>query len=293
MILVVGATGSLGGEIARRLLGAAETVRVLVRPGSAYSELVEAGAEPAVGDLKDIASLRAACGGMDAVVSTATAAGRGGDDTIDSVDDRGYRNLIQAASAEGVRHFVFVSALGAANESPVPLLQAKGRTEQLLASSGMTWTVLQPNLFMDTWLPMVIGGPALSGNPVTLVGEGRRVHSMVAMGDVVSYALAALVREEAVDARLFIGGPDAISWRDAIAAFERELGREIPVHTVAPGEPLPGMPDAVNGLFQTLETYDSPLDMSQISAAYGIPPTPVASFVHDLLARSASAQESH
>lgn len=62
-----------------------------------------------------------------------------------------------------------------------------------------------------------------------------------------SYAAAALEREEANNQRLVIGGPDAISWRDAVAAFEHELGREIPVRTVRPGEPIPGMPELDRG----------------------------------------------
>ena len=146
--------------------------------------------------------------------------------------------------------------------------------------SAMTWTILQPNLFMDTWLAMAVGGPALAGQPVTLVGEGRRRHSMVAMRDVVSYAVAALGRDESNNQRLVIGGPDAISWRDAVAAFERELGREIPVRTVRLGEPVPGMPEQVNRLFQMLETYDSPLDMAAMAVTYGVTPTELKDFVH-------------
>ena len=145
--------------------------------------------------------------------------------------------------------------------------------------SAMTWTILQPNLFMDTWLPMAVGGPAHAGEPVTLAGEGRRRHSMVAMRDVVSYAVTALEHDGAHNQRLVIGGPDAISWRDAVAAFESQLGREIPVHTVGPGEPVPGMPEQVNGLFQMLETYDSPLDMSALAATFGVTPTGLEDFV--------------
>ena len=280
MILVVGATGNLGGSIARALLAGGKKVRILVRPGSSYADLVRDGAEPVTGDLKEPASLHAACAGVDAVVTTANAIGRGGEDTIESVDLHGNQHLIEAAEAEGVHRFIFTSVLGASADSPVPFIQAKGATEQRLTKSAMTWTILQPNLYMDSWLPMAVGGPALAGQPVTLVGEGRRRHSMVAMGDVVSYALAALERDEANNQRLVIGGPDAISWRDAVAAFEHELGREIPVRTVRPGEPVPGMPDQVNGLFQALETYDSPLDMSALSATYGVTPTRLEDFVH-------------
>lgn len=279
MILVVGGTGSLGGSIARRLLVEGNEVRILVRPGSSYEDLVADGAQAVTGDLKDPASLRAACAGTDAVVTTANAIGRGGEDTIESVDRQGNQHLIEAAEAEGVRRFVFISVLGASTESPVPLIRAKAEAEERLTRTAMTWTILQPNLFMDIWLPMAIGAPALAGQPVTLVGDGRRRHSMVAMGDVASYAVAALEHDEADNQRLLIGGPEAISWRDAIAAFEHELGREIPVRTVPAGDPVPGMPEQVNGLFQLLETYDSPLDMNATAATFGVTSTALGDFV--------------
>lgn len=183
MILVVGATGQLGGTIAQMLLDRERPVRILVRPGSAYSDLVAGGAEAVIGDLKDPASLVSACQGVHAVITTANATARGGDDTIESVDRVGNRNLVDAATAAGVDIFVFVSALGASPNHPMELLRAKGETEQHLRDSAMAWTVLQPNMFLDK-LPMaVVGGPALAGQPVTLVGEARRVHSMVAMRD--------------------------------------------------------------------------------------------------------------
>ena len=112
---------------------------------------------------------------------------------------------------------------------------------------------------------------------------------MVAMADVVAYAVAALERDEAINQRLLIGGPDAISWRDAVAAFEHELGRGIPVRTVPLGDPVPGMPDQVNGLFQVLKTYDSPLDMSAMAATYGVTPTPLKDFVHAFVSTATSS----
>lgn len=292
MILVAGATGNLGGSIARALLAEDQKVRVLVRPGSSYADLVRDGAEPVIGDLREPASLHAACAGVDAVVTTANAVGRGGEDTIESVDLHGNRHLIEAADAEGVGRYVFISVLGASTDSPVPLIRAKGEAEQRLVESAMTWTILQPNLYMDTWLPMAVGGPALAGQPVTLVGEGGRRHSMVAMRDVVSYVVAALDREEANNRRLLIGGPDAISWRDAVAAFEQELGRELPVRTVSPGEPVPGMPEEVNGLFQLLETYDSPLDMTAMAVTYGVTPTELRDFVRAFVSTATSSGHS-
>ena len=126
MILVVGATGQLGGLIASTLLDRGKQVRILVRSGSSYDHLVAAGAEPVTGDLKDAASLATCCAGVEAIVSTANAALRGGDDTVESVERQGNRNLIDAAATAGVGHFVFTSVLGASPDSPVPFVQAKG-----------------------------------------------------------------------------------------------------------------------------------------------------------------------
>jgi NADH dehydrogenase len=86
MKLVVGATGHLGGRIARQLLQHGNAVRVLVRPDSRYQPLVEAGALPVFGDLKDRASLDAAVRGVDVLVTTANAVAATGADTIESVD---------------------------------------------------------------------------------------------------------------------------------------------------------------------------------------------------------------
>ena len=73
MILVVGATGYLGGMITRRLLAQGREVRVLVRPGSDYRPLVEAGVAPALGDLRQRDTLDVACRGVDTVITTAIA----------------------------------------------------------------------------------------------------------------------------------------------------------------------------------------------------------------------------
>src|SRR5680860_314989 len=97
MILIVGASGQLGGLIAHRLLDNAKAVRILVRSGSSYDALVTAGAEVVAGDLKDATSLRLACRRIDAVITTANATARGGEDTIESVDLVGNRNLVDAA----------------------------------------------------------------------------------------------------------------------------------------------------------------------------------------------------
>lgn len=283
MILVVGATGQLGGLITSRLLQRGEDVRILVRPGSSPEGFIAAGARPTTGDLKDPPSLRAACANVDTVITTANATARVSPDTIDSVDRHGNLNLIEAAEAAGVHRFVFVSALGADPGHPLPLLSAKGEVEQRVQASAMAWTVLQPNVFMDKLIPIVVGAPAVAGQPITLVGSGERHHSFVAMSDVASYAVASLDHEASPRSALVIGGPQPISWADVISSFESELGRQLPVHTVSPGEAAQILPAFVVDLLSALDAYDSPLEMHELRAAYQVEPTPLTDYVRTYL----------
>ena len=271
MILVAGATGQLGGIITRRLLAQGQPVRILVRPQSSFQPLVEAGGQPVFGDLKDRASLDPACEGIETLITTANSARRGGEDNVQTVDLAGNRNLIDAAKAAGVKQFIFTSALGADINSPVPFIQAKAKTEAYLRDSGMMYTILAPNAFMDMWVGMVIGVPLQAGQPVTLVGEGRRKHSFIAVRDVAAFATAAVGHPKAMNQYLAIGGPEALSWRDVVATFERVLDREIPVQYVSPGEPVPALPE---GMMQQamagMEMYDSPLDMTEAASTFGV-----------------------
>jgi len=281
MILVVGSTGRVGGMITRTLLGQDRQLRILVRPGSDHHALVAAGAESALGDLKDPASLAVACRGVDTVITTASAGERGGDDTAQSVDLDGNANLIEAARAAGVRQFIFVSALLARADHPVPVPRAKALTEAALRASGLTYTIVAANAIADVMFPLVVGYPLSVGKPVTLVGEGRRRHTFIAARDVAAFATAAVDHPSALNRRIEIGGPDALSWRDVLAAYERTLGRPIPVQWIPPGEMLPDLPPApgltplVSGLLAALETFDTPLDMTEVSRTFGVTPTTI------------------
>jgi len=264
-----------------------------VRPGSDHHALVAAGAESALGDLKDPASLAVACRGVDTVITTASAGERGGDDTPQTVDLEGNANLIEAAHAAGVKQFVFVSALIARPDHPVPVLRAKALTEAVLRDSAFAYTIVAANGIADVMFPLVVGYPLSVGKPVTLVGEGRRRHSYIAARDVAAFATAAIDHPAALNRRIEVGGPEALLWRDVVAAYERALGRPIPVQWIAPGELLPDLPPApgltqlVSGLMAALETFDTPLDMTEVSRTFGVTPTTI----DELLAERQAAEK--
>ena len=295
MILVIGATGIVGGMITRRLLEQSKEVRILVRNNSPSAQLaqdgratpaeslIEAGPQPVHGDLRDRASLDAAVEGVETVVSTANSAGRGGEDNPRSVDLEGNRNLIEAARDAGVEHFIFVSALGADPDHPVPFMQAKGQSEASLRESGMEYTILAPTPFMEVWAAVVVGMPALQDQPVTLVGEGRRRHSFISNRDVAAFAVAAVDDSAARNQYLAIGGPEPLTWRDVVATYERVLGRPISVQFLAMGEPVP-LPDPMPGILAGMETYDSAIEMDEISRTFDVPLTRLETFAREQVA---------
>lgn len=290
MILIVGATGVVGGMVARRLLEQEKEVRILVRENSPSEQmapqgmatsaqsLIEAGAESVYGDLKDENSIRRAVEGVQTIVSSANSALRSGEDNVQNVDREGNRRLIETAATSGVEHFIFISALGATLDSPNDFMRAKAETEQRLRDSGMDYTIVAPTAFFENWPAMVVGMPALQGQPVTLVGEGRRRHSFISNRDVAAFAVAAVDHPQARNQYLPLGGPQALSWREVVATYERVLGRDIPVNWVTPGDPVPGLPDPMPALLAAQETYDSAVPMAETAAQYGVELTALEDF---------------
>lgn len=274
MILVVGASGSLGGSIAQALLAQGKPVRILTRNPLACSALVQAGATPVEGDLKDPPSLAQAVTGITTVITTANAAQRGGSDTFESVDLVGNQNLIEAAKAAAVKQFIFTSAFTADADSPDPFMSFKGRTEQTLAGSGMNYTILAPHIFMEVWFGMVIGTALQSGEAVTLVGRGDKRHSFVSAGDVAAVALAAVGNAAAIDRRIPIGGPEAVSWTEVVRRVARVMGRDLPVTYVPIGSPLP-IPRATWNLMYATEMFEADISTSEVTEKFGVSLTPL------------------
>jgi NADH dehydrogenase len=256
-----------------------------VREGSDDRGLIEAGAETAFGDLKNPSSLERATKGIDVIITTASAGQRGGADNPISVDLEGNAHLIGAAREAGVRQFIYISALTATVDSSVPLPRAKARTEITLRESGLTFTILAANGIMDVMLPIVIEAPVNAGKPVTLIGEARRRHSFVAARDIAAFAVAAVEHPKALNSKIPVVGPDAVSWRDIIAEYDRQLERNTPLRFVAPGEllpdlpPAPGLTELVSGLLAALESFDTPADTSKTAHTFGVTLTTLEAFV--------------
>ena len=147
-VLVVGGTGTLGRQIARRALDEGHEVRCMVRSPRKAPFLQEWGCELTRGDLLEPASLDYALDGVDAVIDAATS--RPNDpQSVYVTDWDGKLNLLRACERAGVKRFVFLSLLGAEQHRDVPLMDIKYCTEKLLKESDLDYTILQGAAFMQ------------------------------------------------------------------------------------------------------------------------------------------------
>jgi uncharacterized protein YbjT (DUF2867 family) len=222
-LLIVGATGTLGRQIARRALDEGLEVRCLVRSLRRAAFLKEWGAELVVGNICNPSTLPAALEGVTAVIDAATA--RATDSlSIKRVDWDGQVALIQAAVAAKVERFIFFSILGAENYPNVPLMEIKRCTELFLAESGLNYTILRPAGFMQGLIGQY-AIPVLEGQPVWMTGESSPVAYMDTQ-DVAKFAVRALSVPETSKHTFPIVGSRAWSGKEIISFCERQSGKE-------------------------------------------------------------------
>jgi NADH dehydrogenase len=236
--LVVGATGFVGGPVVHQLRARDRDVRALVRRGAGHpgaGPLAEAGVEVFDGDLTDPASVARACLGVDTVVCTATAMPNAGGDALQRIDHDGVLNLIEAAGDAGARRFVYTSySRNIRTESPLSL--AKRACESRLESGPMEYAVLRPSVFMEVWLGPHLGFDAANAR-ARIYGDGKAPVSYISGRDVAAFAVAAATRPGALREKVQIGGPEPLSQLDAVAEFERVLGRPMALEFV----PVPAL----------------------------------------------------
>ena len=147
-VILVGATGDLGGRTALALRARGKLIRALVRPGSEVSGLPKEGVEVVRGDMLDPASLDRAMSGVSAVVSTAIGYSRRKKGDSLRTDFEGNHNLVDAAKRTRVPRFVFLSILACDQAPDVPHFWAKKVTEDYLQAQGVPFIALRPGAFL-------------------------------------------------------------------------------------------------------------------------------------------------
>ena len=207
MILVVGASGFLGREATKLLLDEGQQVRAMTRTPATVEDLKKLGAEVIQGDLIDPSSLKRACKGVDRVLAAAHSLFGKGKYKSEAVDDRGHRALIEAAKAAGVAHFVYTSMFGVTPDHPIDFCRTKGRIEEYLKASGLSYTILRPSAFMEWHAHIFNGKSILEKGKTSLIGTGNKPRNFIAVHDVAQFAVQALLDPKLKNRTINIGGP--------------------------------------------------------------------------------------
>ena len=230
-VLVVGGTGTLGRQIARRALDQAHQVRCMVRSPRKAAFLQEWGCELTRGDLLEPESLDYALEGQAAVIDAATARASDSGSAYD-IDWTGKQNLFAACGRAGLARVVFVSLLEAEQHRKVPLMDIKACTEQWLMASDFEYTILRCVAFMQGLISQ-FAIPVLESQTVWVSGEPTPIAYMNTQ-DVARFAVAALDHPETVRRAFPVVGPRAWTTGEITQLCERFSGKDARVFRVPP-----------------------------------------------------------
>lgn len=293
MNLVVGATGMVGMEVCRLIAASGKPLKVLVRRSSdpvKVDNLRRLGATVVEGDLRDRDSLQAACDGVQAVISTASAmpfAYLPGDNTPQSVDHDGCLSLVDAARDAGIGQFVYVSF--PQMEVSFPLQDAKRAVEGRLRHSGLTFTILRPTYFTEVWLSPAVGFE-YANCKATVYGSGDNAISWISFLDVAQFAVASLDNPAARNATLELGGSEALSPRQVVETFEQIGGKPFQVTHVpveALRDQLAGATDPMQSSFVALMlgyAHATAIDMAPVLKTFPLTLQTIEAYARRLIA---------
>ena len=212
---ITGSTGRLGGRIARLLASSGVQQRLVVRDAGRAPAL--AGASVVEASYADSEAVRRALAGLSTVLMVSAS------ESATRVQE--HKTFVDAAAAAGVSHLVYTSFYGAAPAATFTLARDHYATEEHIKASGMAWTFLRDNLYLD-FFPMLAGQDGVIRGPA---GEGRV--AAVAQDDIAEAAAAVLRDPAAHRGRTYsLTGPEAVTLSEAAELMTAMLGRRIRFH---------------------------------------------------------------
>jgi uncharacterized protein YbjT (DUF2867 family) len=225
VILLTGATGTIGSALLRRLIGEGKQVRCLVRdPRRLGPERVRV--QIALGDLANPASFRHALRGVDTVVHLAAAIRDQDNASIEELNGVATMRLLRASERVGVKRFLFFSALSATPHSPARFFRAKALAEQAVRESPLQTYVFSPSIVYapgDPWLRLLERMSWLPAMPVS--GNGQALYQPIWADDAAAVTMAVLDGRGNGAEPIELAGPETLSHDQIIKTVLRSLGR--------------------------------------------------------------------
>jgi NADH dehydrogenase len=230
VILLTGATGTVGKALLPLLLDTGQPVRALVRdPRRLGRHRVDV--QLALGDLARLGDAhlrRQALRGADTVIHLAAAIRDEPGASVEEVTGLGTGRLLHAAEAAGVERFIFFSAIGAVPFQRTRFFRAKALAERAVAGSPLQTTIFAPSIVYDRDDPWVTILRRLALLPLLPIsGAGRARFQPIWAADVARCVLAALERGTAD--RLELAGPEVLTYEEIARLVARCAGRTRPV----------------------------------------------------------------
>ena len=235
MILLTGATGTVGSALLRRLTADGALVRCLVRdPRRLGDQRVRV--QIALGDLANPPSFRNALRGVETVVHLAASIRDQPLASIEELNAMATMRLVRAAERAGARRFLFFSAMGARHHSRTRFFRAKALAQEAVQESALETMVFRPSIVYtpgDPWLTLLERFSYLPALPIS--GSGRAHYQPIWAEDVADCVISAL-RATGPRRRAFeLGGPEVLSYDEIVEAALAASGRRRPLLHV----PLP------------------------------------------------------
>jgi NADH dehydrogenase len=287
MILVTGATGTVGQALLPQLLDRGDEVRVLVRDPRKLGRMrVEV--RIALGDLTELGDKRVtrqALRGVDTVIHLAASI-RDQAAPVEELNGLATARLLRAAETTGVGRFVFFSAIGATEFQRTRFFRAKALAERAVLASELNTTVFAPSIVYDRNDPWVTIMRRLALLPVVPVsGEGKARFEPIWARDVAACVVADLARG-AGSRRHELAGPQVLDYDDLARLIARASGRQRPVVHVPLGAVHTGLTwlrrlvgDAAFATWEEAELMEVSMVATNGSAdvrALGVEPRPMA-----------------
>ncbi len=238
MLLLTGATGTIGLPLLRRLTAEGVPVRCLVRdPRRLGSQRVRV--QITLGDLADPFSFRHALRGVDTVVHLAAPIRDQPAGSIEELAGVAAWRLVRAAEMAGVERFIFFSTLGASPRSRARLMRAKALAEKALLESSLNATVFAPSLVYSPSDHFITLLERMSLLPVMpIVGAGSAPFQPIWAEDVADCVMSVLpggaLADRAPGARFELAGPETLTYRELVECVLQSLRRRRPILSVPP-----------------------------------------------------------
>jgi uncharacterized protein YbjT (DUF2867 family) len=236
MLLLTGATGSIGSRLLPQLLESGEDVRCLVREPRRLGER-RVDVQIALGDLGEMSDpylVRQALRGVDTVIHLAATIRDQPPKRIEELNGLATVRLLRAAERSGVRRFVFFSALDAHAAQRTRFFRAKWLAERAVLSSPLDTTVFAPSIVYDhsdPWITLLRRFSFLPAMPVS--GDGNAEFQPIWAEDVARCVVGALRRE--AQPRYELAGPETLTYDEMSDLVSRVAGRPRPlVHLPLP-----------------------------------------------------------